>query len=501
MHVFLFFIILLIPMSAALADEFSEFRVPPNAVTRSLVRFEFELDSYLSKRTPEDSEYSSSDHAGLLTGTIFRRLESDRREIQIWSEGTLREMYDNYTSSGNGPNNEYSSWSKSRRNLVDADIVTEVVGRLYAISDAVGIEGGATAEASYDSYLNKSNYRSHYQGTNGSVDRYYWSDYTNKSWGQFYSFEFSGGPVFGRRRNVTAIADAHMIEQRLIELGVLSGSLQPQNIARLVDLIYKKDNYNSLYDRPEKYYWQDVEEILKSDPAYVRELDAYSLRRIDEYYVGNVLRYRGFLIRPSVIYSHRHGIDHYSTVDSRTTRTDSLVEHTESSEYNRSEFTSDNDFYVLNIDYYYPISVQWQLNGWGGVLYYPKDTRIDWQNIPKDQVTLSAGLSLEWFMGDKWYARSEFSLEDFLVKSVIGSDYIDESYSQSLSISVNHYLENHLILTAELENRYRYSSSLIRYNYGDEIERWSSFGTNFFLGLTYAFNGSLGPTQGFTLGY
>lgn len=88
------------------------------------------------------------------------------------------------------------------------------------------------------------------------------------------------GAGFGRVRDVTGVFDAQVLEQRLAATGRLRHPLAPATRQRLAQLFSVRFDYGEVHDRPDRYFWREVERVLAQDDALAGgPFDAWSLER------------------------------------------------------------------------------------------------------------------------------------------------------------------------------------------------------------------------------
>ncbi len=136
-------------------------------------------------------------------------------------------------------------------------------------------------------------------------------DVTENRITHYVSGEFEIG--WGRLRDASGAYKAYVVEQRLKDMGRLSGELSAETRQKLGELFYSKPDYETRWERGDRRFWNDVEAILKSDKAVTGPLDAYALYRINETVAPATLsRWSGTRIGVTAGGMHRNYINKYA---------------------------------------------------------------------------------------------------------------------------------------------------------------------------------------------
>lgn len=77
-------------------------------------------------------------------------------------------------------------------------------------------------------------------------------------------YEFEIGIGTGKIRDVTSVITALRFEERLKQVNLLSNSFSDDQISSLAQQFSLTSYYNSVYDRSEKYFWDDMQKKLDS---------------------------------------------------------------------------------------------------------------------------------------------------------------------------------------------------------------------------------------------
>jgi hypothetical protein len=106
--------------------------------------------------------------------------------------------------------------------------------------------------------------------------------YTNSSKRQNISASLGIG--FGKIRNVTPLVEAIRYQNRLLDLNLIDNKLPSQTLLALSQELSKRQSYNLVFDRPDKYFWGNVENLLNDNNVSLSRLNQYAssyLREIE----------------------------------------------------------------------------------------------------------------------------------------------------------------------------------------------------------------------------
>lgn len=216
-----------------------------------------------------------------------------------------------------------------------------------------------------------------------------------------YAGNIEVGAGWGKIRNAGGVYTAYEIERKLKELHYLSGDLSTDTRQKLIDNAYLSSELFSKYYFASKYYWQSVETILKSDPAYVVPLDAFAVHRLTEYPVSTISHWRGMRAGLYGRYLHVNRSD----VESREEFTRDLYEQNEYFDTlafgsSTTRIRTDDVLFGPRVQGYFPLSMGWQINA---------DSKLERRILPADDgFAWSSYLSIEHLLDDRWSFEYEF---------------------------------------------------------------------------------------------
>jgi hypothetical protein len=336
--------------------------------------------------------------------------------------------------------------------------------RRYPWQVPIGFQLAASGEASFD---------------HGSFDRHrstfvdVFHNRQDEDGSQDNNQQILGG-VFsmglGRVRDATSVYRAQVLEQRLLRTGALKGPLSRGALDRLAALFSIQSDFLSAHDLPDKYFWREVERILKEDGELAGEsLDAYSvLRALDPHINIYLSRQVGFFVGPSIAAVETWRYSKFNAHRlSRFYQGDSLLANTEQSVGGHSSQRFDRTQVGAVIEYHRPIGMRWQIDA-GSSAYY---TRLD------HQLFGGSSASINYVIADRWYAGAR-------VGHSLSEGHLDQNGE------VPRWLVRYDgFLSYWLEDSWSVDLSVVgsQQNQGAEFERAAGFS----LGFTYRIAGTL----------
>lgn len=214
----------------------------------------------------------------------------------------------------------------------------------------------------------------------------------------------SAGVVWGRVRDATPVYQVQVLEQRLLEAGTIQRPLSPAGRARLASLYTMQSRVGFAHQRPDKYFWRELERLLSEDGALSeRGLDAYSVQRLLEPLVvarGGVSRTRGFAFSPTVFLNTAQNSGSNERESSQTIYvSDTLFSASESHTPRTSSYSrADGILTGIGVEYHRPVGPRWQFDG------------VSSASLTESGETLfsTTEVSATWLVSDRWYANARF---------------------------------------------------------------------------------------------
>jgi hypothetical protein len=440
--------------STVLAEDFKDFRIPDHRIFTSGVSAQGMYD--WGKSDLNQAQRKNSSAFGDLSGGLFWLKDSDifRSETHLsaaLSRNRDESKTDNYAESETSEDvNSYPRESAS----MSWD------GWYYPAKIPVGVYAGASGHLQ----SNRSNATHTGTWSAGGVDFVHTRDSEFKY--LFRAARLSGGIVYGRVRDATTVYQVRIIEQRLIETGVLKGELASQTRQKIAGLFYNRKNYQFRYERPDRFFWRDIEEALASDPAFNA---SWVVRRCG-WSAGPV-------IEASHSYDKRDDITRefvrYSSPDSSGVDTLSI------DDYERDSF-EDNVKLGLQAAYYLPLNLRWQIDFISSFYRYVQPEN--------NGFTLETSANVYYEIADRW--RASGAIQHLRAISDPSPDepssYLYPYRCLSVDAGIDYYIESRTALSLSLDySRSKYSQSQTN------ADDYRSNGVMASIGITYSFTGYL----------
>jgi hypothetical protein len=169
----------------------------------------------------------------------------------------------------------------------------------------------------------------------------------------------------GRVRDVSVVYDAHVLEQRLRDAGVLTRPLSTAGRERLAALLAVTPAFGAAHERPDRFAWREIERVLREDGALGEGgLDARAVMKArEDYRVGVAQRYTGWFVGPqlSAVHDRRSGIATTHAVN-RTYFGGSLVSEYESADIQRDRLSDDVLWAGGQAEWHHPLGWDVQLD-------------------------------------------------------------------------------------------------------------------------------------------
>jgi hypothetical protein len=274
----------------------------------------------------------------------------------------------------------------------------------------------------------------------------------------------------GRVRDATGVYRAQLLALRLLRTGALTHRLSHDAVQRLAQLFSIESDFNSAHELPAKYFWREVERILRDDGALTGEsLDAYSvLRALDPNGYPNFTRRAGFFVGPSVSAvvtwrgnkSHEHRVNQFF-------QDDSLVGGSDETFDSRLANRRDEVQVGAVAEYHRPFGMRLQTDAQTQV-YYARDGHL---------LTAFSQARIDYTIADRWFAGA--GVQHQLFEFNVGHDATRPAWWVRCSGNLGYWLEDSFSvnLIAETDQQ----------NLANGLERV----TQFSLGFTYRIAGSL----------
>ena len=267
----------------------------------------------------------------------------------------------------------------------------------------------------------------------------------------------------GRVRDVTAVYDIQVLEERLSQIGMLRTRLSSATRRHLMELFYLRGYYDTVHDRADKFFWRDVEALLQADSALKSAPDAYVLYRIAEGYLtpaaadsdtsrffpgeqatrfnlnrARLFRQRGFF--GGVIVEGKARAEYYRSRDRNHSEQNQYGQPPSGYDYDDvyDDWCGSGDVWVGGrVEYHRPFGARWQVDVVSSAL-----TPLFEEGGGHDGVNVQNELNTTFLIMDRWRADLTLRHRRYL--------YADESadyWKTTVSLGLRYYIEDHLSLT------------------------------------------------------
>lgn len=310
----------------------------------------------------------------------------------------------------------------------------------------------------------------------------------SQTWAYQTGVRTAVGAGLGRVRDATVVYEVAVLEQRLRETGALTRELSSAARRKLAELLYVRNAYGSVRDRPGRTMWREVERILAEDGA-LREggLEAYDVLRAaetpnaiavseltrDGLPFSPLFRLRGWFAGVRVRNTHVRSVLRYDTdLFYEQAIDDSVVGGFRNAFASRNTAAQDMVEAGVGAEYHRPMGLKWQ---W--------DSRADLFTGLREQdkvLSLIVSTDVSSQLADRWLATAFLTNYWFDENRREGPTAQDNSV-WLYGVNLLYYLEDRLTLDArifERQDRIRGDSS------GPRPHRFDRDG-EILLGLTY----------------
>ena len=426
---------LLVSSAAFAQDPYLDFRVPE---ARS---FSWTVSGYTQASLSDANVLGTNSHNsnrwGAFGTTAHHRAESEQR---VWDLRADLAGQWNLSSRSNWLGSVYRSRDLSVFDNYFASIRASTTRFLGASDWGIDVDAGASYTSSRSgSSDDVTTFGTPTQSRNST-------DASTHSYAGFVD-EFMG-PGYGRVRDVTGVFDAQVLERRLDSTGRLRHALSPDARRRLAELFSVRTSLGEAHDRPSRYFWREVERVLKADDALAEGwFDAQSLLRALESSTLAIplVRLAGWRVSAGYFVELRRGHEDSERRDESVNITGGVPTTIFFFETgSRSTLDRDRELARLNLAYHRPVGMRWQMGLASSAAYGDGASRLallessaELDHVIADRWVLSAtaaqqvesvqddgvrthptwraqgGLQLAYFMEDSWtlFARDQLFQE------------------------------------------------------------------------------------------
>jgi hypothetical protein len=282
------------------------------------------------------------------------------------------------------------------------------------------------------------------------------------------------GLGLGRIRDATGVFSVQVLEQRLKATGRLLRPLSPGARQRLAQLFAVSPLMGDAHDRPGRFFWGNVEHILREDGAITDgTLDAYSLiRLLEPSSLGfRYTRLAGWHVSPRyVLVLARGHADHDEGSLSLLTDGGVPVFDLHSESHSRTKLDQTSGRAQLVAEYQRPWGMRWQARIVSTLSYGDGASRL---------ASVTGGYSVDHLVADRWLISGSLSHEVNSVRR--GGARVHPTWSLLGIVQAQYFVEDSWSLSAS----YRHVQSRGENVYFQPTyTRFDRF-NDFRLGLTY----------------
>ncbi len=376
------------PPASAADSEFTDFRIPKHRWSSWFVDF-----SGSGRSQHSDFQGESADD-GTLSGNLRSTMEwgydSDRLQHRIGLSanlaGSRRHAERTSADTLGRRSNEFS-----QHDAVEG-LALQGSARIYPWEFPLGVDLSAFGDASFGQSSAENAFDQRFAPfRTRSVSRDD-ADFNRQS----VSATMSLG--VGRVRDATGVYRARLLEQRLLDLNTLRRGLSRDAREKLAALFYVESAFSVPHDRPAKFFWREVERILREDGALEGDaLDAYAVYRVIEpaFEKRSVSRNAGFFIGPSVTVLDFNEFRRRSS-DFEGVRffNDSLVDRFDRSLSDRATSHDSRVSVGGRAEMFVPIDLRLQFDAGSRVFYLDES----------EYLVISSAAQLTYLIADRWSA-------------------------------------------------------------------------------------------------
>ncbi|MBI5060250.1 hypothetical protein HZB60_10785 [candidate division KSB1 bacterium] len=425
--------------TGARADDFKDFRIPAHHVQKWYLA----MDGSYAQRHSSGIDYGdkAENYTGGASGYYSRLFDSDPRRLSFSLRGSgdgrrSWSHHDQIVTSG-----EHDQDSRTRQ--LNESVSGNADARLYPWAMAVGGEVSLGGAASYYQYWNSS-------GSQLVGDTLYsLHEDRRESWDYHYSGNADLSVGYGRVRDVNAVYLTRIFEERLLESGYIESGLTAETRRKVAALLFQRSDYKSLHNRPDRFFWSDIEKLLRDDPAVRgRGLDAYNLYRIDEPLGSEAfrsfLRQRGYFVGPVLSARHRNSIDRSTTYWQQIDAANGVITYDSArAEYQRSQSFDDDVLAGLRGEYFLPIGMRWQLGAAAEAVFALNDT--------VDGFETNSELSAEYVIAGRWQAAAGIFTNRRISEPSSPYSGTYDTWSVGFSADLRYFVEDKLSINLDFD--------------------------------------------------
>lgn len=390
--------------AVSLADDFTDYRIPAHRA--SAVAFSFfgtgghhseDLSSFTSRNT---------DWNGQGSGQASWLWDSDPREWDVTVRGNGASYAQHFTSNEYSfPAPGFSLADDESQRATGAYESWSVSGgvRLYPGIGLLALDLRGTLNGQDAQQWTTSS--SAQQDVGPGFDQRTETQVHQQRWNyqEFATVDASVG--WGRVRDATPVFQAILLEERLDRDHALARPLSHEGRQRLAELFSLRGSYSLVHNLPDKFFWADVERVLREDGALAEGgLQARPLRHADDPLVvaRGFSRSTGFFVGPVLSGRHGHFVDRLDQANgSRLFSDGNPVSESITRGGSRFAFHFEQTYYGAKAEYHRPLGVRTQIDASERAL-------VDLRGDP-NALQVSGNLALSRLIAERWFFSAAFT--------------------------------------------------------------------------------------------
>ena len=432
---------------SAIASDFGEFRIPPS--TRSSYSLSFVGNASRESRVEPGVSSRFGSMFGDVAGGYSRDRDSDPVQWNVRFDGAVRaqrnreerDSYDEVPGPGGPLETEASSEENSRR-YVQEVFQLSAGTRCYPFERPIGLEAAGEIGLTYGQQWFRQA-ESTIQSAGGPVlvnDNHR----SSSDWLYAQGGSIDLGAGYGRVRDATAVFEVALLEERLGRDGLLVRPVSAAARRKLAELFSLRSSFDVAHDLPEKFFWREVERLLREDGALVESgLDAFAVQHAAEQVVvaKSFVRRAGWFIGPLVSARYTHQVRRFDQAsDSRTTSDGVPMVESWVRTSSRLTWSSDVIMYGGQLQVRLPLGTRTQLDWEERALVAGEDET--------ERLIVNGLVRFQHLVAERWL----FSANAYHQRSMQGGDSRGSSWGVGSGAGLAYFLEDALNLSLNVDH-------------------------------------------------
>ncbi len=237
------------------------------------------------------------------------------------------------------------------------------------------------------------------------------------------NYSLATGIGYGRMRDVTPVVSAIRLQQKLKQLSIINDDLNGNAITEIAGQFSRQGYYSSVYSRPDKYFWDDMEKTLNKNNISIDGINQYGSSYLRE--IPNEIR---FARNEGLIYGVNVRFDYLNNYSSQGYYPSKVIE----------------EFNILG-EAYLNLSRQMNLNSQLSFdLSLSGGPNIIENAYSRQSYYVNINVRYDYELTD----RLVVSVEDFLGTNFRNSTYVKRNINNNLNVNFNYFIEDHISLNA-----------------------------------------------------